>query len=43
MVCDRDGGMSPVMGAFYNVFHFRYAIHIAHFSMAVKLYSFQRA
>src|SRR5699024_3892224 len=43
MVCDGNGRMSPVMGTFYDIFYFRYAIHIAHLRMAVELCPFQRA
>ena len=43
VVCDGDGRMAPVMSALDDVFHLGNTVHIAHFRMAVQLYSFQRA
>ena len=43
VVCDGDGRMPPVMGALYDIFHIRHAVHITHLRMAVELYPFQRA
>ena len=42
MVCDRDGRMSPFVGAFYQNACIRNPIHITHFRMAVQLYSLFR-
>ena len=35
--------VSPVMGTFYKILYFRYAIHIAHLRMAMKLYPLFRS
>ena len=42
MIGNRNCRMSPFIGLLYDIFHFRYAIHITHLGMAVKLYPFLR-
>ena len=40
MVCNGNGGMSPLISTFHQRFGIRNPIHITHLCMAVKLYSF---
>ena len=40
VICDGDGAMPPFIGAFYNIFGFRDAVHITHFGMAVQFHTF---
>ena len=38
-----DRLMPPFIGSFYNVFHFRHTVHIAHFRMAVQFHPLMHA
>ena len=43
VVCDRDGGMSPVVRPLYNILYLGHAVHVAHLRMAVELHALCRA
>ena len=43
MICDRDRRMPPLIGALYDILHFRDAVHIAHLGMAVQLHPLAQA